>query len=265
MKNSLKARYFGDLHLEFTDHQPSVIESIGEDLVVLAGDISTGTLGIEWAKSAFLGRPVVYVLGNHEFFGQDWHALVPEARKACEGSNVHMLENDQIEIEGLRVLGCSLWTDFHCFGEAYAKAAEQAASDLMVDYKAIRNSRNADGMLLPKDTYLRCRASHDWLEAEIGRSDQPTLVVTHHTPSLATEHPSFRGEITGAAFYNRFDHLIRSPVRAWIHGHTHYSCEARVNGIPVVTNQSGYPREYRGTFAWDRVLQIDLASLAESQ
>lgn len=258
MKKQIVVRYFGDLHREFTGHQPSFLESIGEDFVVLAGDISTGTQGIEWAKQAFSDQRVFYVLGNHEYFGQDWNNFIDEARAACLESNVVLLENDWVEIDGLRVMGCSLWTDFNCFGDEHAAAAKKESSELMLDYKAVLNSRNADGLLLPKDTAARCQISHDWLENHLRSNEQPTLVVTHHAPSLATEHPEFKGRLTGAAFYNRFDHLIRSPVKAWIHGHTHYSCEALVNGIPVVTNQTGYPGEQRGGFDWGKTINIKL-------
>ena len=38
------------------------------DLVILAGDVNLGTKGIEWIKSTIKNIPVIYVLGNHEYY-----------------------------------------------------------------------------------------------------------------------------------------------------------------------------------------------------
>lgn len=51
-------------------HQESFIDLSFEsaDLVILAGDINLGTKGIEWIKSTITDVPVVYVLGNREYY-----------------------------------------------------------------------------------------------------------------------------------------------------------------------------------------------------
>ncbi len=35
------------------------------DILVLAGDIHTGTKGVEWIKERVRNIPVLYVMGNH--------------------------------------------------------------------------------------------------------------------------------------------------------------------------------------------------------
>lgn len=57
----MKIRYMSDLHFEFHDTPPDAVEPIGEDVVVLAGDVHNGVRGILWAQGAFAQRPVVYV------------------------------------------------------------------------------------------------------------------------------------------------------------------------------------------------------------
>ena len=254
----LRVRYFGDLHVEFTDNWPLRVRSIGEDLVVLAGDISNGIAGIHWAREAFSGRPVVYVLGNHEFYGYDFDALIDDARAESAGTNVHLLENNCFEFSGYRILGCTLWTDFRLFGESQALNATNTARERMYDYRVItRNGRR----LSIRDTTERCRHSKAWLADAIAASNRPAIVVTHHAPTYVTGNPYFGGgsvleRIGSAAFHNNFDAMIVPPVHAWIHGHTHYSVAERVNGIPVVTNQRGYPGEPVGDFSWQRILEI---------
>lgn len=250
----MKIRVLSDLHLEFTDYVPADLPSCGEDLVVLAGDIGVGTDGIKWAKLAIRDRPVVYVLGNHEFYQQDWDELLVEAHAVAAGSNVTVLENESIEIAGLRILGCSLWTDFLAMGRITASAAAAIAKEGMTDYRLIRRNRRRDA-LQPSHTMERCQQSRQWLEGEIASASGPLLVVTHHAPTLRTLNPEFLLQLSNAAFHNDFDHLIRPPVIACIHGHTHFSCREEVNGIPVISNQRGYPREGAG-FEWDFVINL---------
>lgn len=62
-------------HLEFGPFQPA---ATGADGVVLAGDVHTGKSGLRWITETFRDRPVIYVLGNHEFYGHDTPALTEE-------------------------------------------------------------------------------------------------------------------------------------------------------------------------------------------
>lgn len=61
----MRAQIISDLHQEFGFTDISFEEV---DLVILAGDINLGTKGIEWIKSTLSEVPVIYVLGNHEYY-----------------------------------------------------------------------------------------------------------------------------------------------------------------------------------------------------
>jgi predicted phosphodiesterase len=63
----LRIHLLSDLHLEFATMRYQSPEC---DVVVLAGDIATGVAGVMWAAETFKGVPVVYVAGNHEFYGK---------------------------------------------------------------------------------------------------------------------------------------------------------------------------------------------------
>ena len=105
----MRLQVFSDLHLEFGPFEPVLKKP---DVVVLAGDIHDGTAGVKWAKKSFRDCPVIYVLGNHEFYNHAMPDLIRELRREAKGSNVHVLENNAVEIGGFVFLGCSLWTDF---------------------------------------------------------------------------------------------------------------------------------------------------------
>lgn len=253
----MKIRYLSDLHLEFRAYLPNDLPPIGEDLVVLAGDIGANTRGIEWAIEAIPDRPVIYVLGNHEFYGEDFDELIELARKAAAGTQVHVIEQEEVRIQGLRILGCTLWTDFLCMGEEKRAKAESECWLMMSDFDLIRRS---DGnVLTPSGARQRCLQSRDWIDQQLSMDPiTPTLVVTHHGPTLANVHPGFRDEVTTGGFLNAFDDLIRAPVRAWIHGHHHWCGQQVVNGIPVLSNQRGYRNEHTGEFSWDRLFELVL-------
>ena len=67
----------------------------GFDAVVLAGDIQApGHRGVAWAAAepAFAGKPVFYVPGNHEYYGQVWAKELAAMRAAAQGTNVQVLD-----------------------------------------------------------------------------------------------------------------------------------------------------------------------------
>ena len=107
----MKLHVLSDLHFEFA---PFELPATDADVVVLAGDIDVGRRGLEVARAAG-GRPVVYVAGNHEYYGHSIPGLTGELVAATRGAGIHVLENEAVVIGGVRFLGCTLWTDFAAF------------------------------------------------------------------------------------------------------------------------------------------------------
>lgn len=80
-------------------------------MVVLAGDIHLKHHGINWVKEHF-DVPVIYVPGNHEYFGCEILSNNKKMKSLAKNSNVHVLINDSVEIDGVLFVGATLWTDF---------------------------------------------------------------------------------------------------------------------------------------------------------
>ena len=76
--------------------------------------------------------------GNHEFYHHDI-ALIDEL-KAQAPDHIHVLNDDQVVIDGVRFLGSILWTDFALFGEADRFFAMQQARQQMTDFSIIENN-----------------------------------------------------------------------------------------------------------------------------
>src|SRR4051812_19806534 len=105
----MRIRVVSDLHQEFglTD-----IAFDNADIVVLAGDINLGTKGIEWIKSTITDIPVIYVLGNHEYYKGSSPKTLNSIMALAADSNIHVLENKSVTIGDITFHGATLWTDF---------------------------------------------------------------------------------------------------------------------------------------------------------
>jgi len=227
----------GDLHLEFG---PTRIPTPDADVVVLAGDVHLGREGRKWIRNHFRDKPVVYVLGNHEFYRHSLPELTETLKRETDGSNIHVLENTAAKINGFTFLGCTLWTDFRSAPDP--EAAMRAAEEMMSDYSIVRNSIE-DRVLRARDTIRVHQESVAWLKDELAKGDPArTVVVTHHAPSHRSEAPYHANSPLNAAFTSNLDSLVeQSRVPLWVHGHTHYNVDYMIGSTRVLTNQRGYP------------------------
>jgi predicted phosphodiesterase len=237
----MRVHVFSDVHLEFGPFDPPKVEC---DAVVLAGDIDVGTRAVDWIRRQFAETPVVYVLGNHEYYHHAWPDLLNELRMRCAGTNIHLLESAAVDLCGFTFLGCTLWTDFALMGEERKAEARAEAAGRLADYHRIRFSPENRSLRSP-DTARWHEASRRWLEQALaGSNAEHTIVVTHHAPSGRAIPPFHAGELLNAAFASPLDEMVaRSGVPLWIYGHTHCSDHFRIGETHVVSNQRGYPRE----------------------
>jgi hypothetical protein len=93
----MKIQIISDLHQEFgyTD-----LSFDNADIVVLARRCKLRNKGIEWIKAKISGKPVIYVLGNHEYYKGSYPKTLHKIKEAAQDSNVFVLENSFADIEG---------------------------------------------------------------------------------------------------------------------------------------------------------------------
>ena len=230
----MKIQYASDLHTEFGSH-PFRKSDIRGDILVLAGDIAGKPKELNQYLHSLAGSvPILYVMGNHEFYGHDFALELSGYQKAVESQNgVHFLENRSVEIGGIRFLGCTLWTDF--LGGMHGKASEQGMNDF--EYITLKGDK-----LRWVDVAYRHRESLEWLRKELETPfSGPTVVITHHAPSNLSNPPQFAGSPISGAFYSNLDDLIEETQPAlWIHGHIHDSSDYMIGKTRVVCNPFGY-------------------------
>ena len=239
----MNIRPVSDLHLEFDDARarrrhgktPSFdIPLDGVDVLVLAGDLHNGTSILDrvrkWAKQV----PVIMVLGNHEFWGEDFYALIEEFR-SVDIPNFHFLENDSVVIAGVRFLGCTLWTDLKRADPLVCLDVEGGMNDYDLIWEGSRK-------LLPMTGVDRHLASRQWLESKLLGElfAGPTVVVTHHLPCSQVVHRQWRGDPLSFAYHSTDCDALIVKANCWIFGHQHNSVDEMVGGCRMVSNPRGY-------------------------
>ena len=236
----MKLNILSDLHLS---QGALTLPENDATLVILAGDVARPREAASWASR--LAKPVLYIAGNHEFYGGSIGETVAELKRLCAGTNVRVLDNDEIIVQGLRFLGTTLWTDFMLFGEGEKRvAATQEALRFMRDFSRIRVGAGLEALFTPADSAALFKMHTSWLEAKLAEPfSGPTVVITHHAPSSKSIHPRFADSLLNACFVSDAEHLIgQSRARLWIHGHTHDSFDYVLNGTRVVCNPRGYAK-----------------------
>ena len=225
----MRINYFSDIHLEFGKLEAPDNDA---DLIIAAGDIGICDQGVAWLKS--LGKPVIYVAGNHEFYTHEYREALLLIREQCQGSHVQFLENRRFIFGQVRFLGCTLWADLYAEGQEKT----DSLSESLNDFKKIR----FDGKALNADQYSEFyRRSKAWLESELAQPfSGKTVVVTHHAPSEWSwnEAPS---AVKKLAYCNDLKALMHQyEITAWFHGHTHCLLDYRIAGTRILCNPRGY-------------------------
>jgi len=245
----VKLHVVSDLHLE---HDPDWrLPPTDADVLVLAGDIAPGLRGM----GAFFkfGKPVLYVPGNHEYYGENMSGLVAAMRLYSKPAGITVLDNEEVVVDGVRFLGATLWTDFELYGKNRRDQAIAYADTHLNDYITIRNG--SGGWLTARQSAeLHVRAV-TWLAS---RLDEPfagtTVVITHHAPHPNSAHERHRDNLLNGAFVSDLTRLM-GKASLWIHGHTHDSFDYSVAGTRVLANPKGYGGE-NTSFRPDLVIEV---------
>ena len=233
----MRIHLLSDLHNEFSPFTPEVLDA---DVVILAGDIDVKTRGVEWAKKTFSG-PVLYVPGNHEFYGGHLSQTLEKMRLA-QDDRVPVLDRDEVIISGVRFLGATMWTDFAATGNP--PIASFSAQPAMNDFRQIRTENFR--RIRPTDLIVEAVKTRDWLRTKLAEPfEGQTVVITHHAPLLRSlQDNPYAGGHTDAAFANQWEDLMGGEhVALWVHGHSHNATDYDVAGTRVVCNPRGYPNE----------------------
>jgi predicted phosphohydrolase len=225
----LNFQIISDIHLEFGTLALSVEDT---DVLIAAGDIGVGLQGLKWLQK--LPCPVIYVTGNHEYWGTELHILNARLAESTRQGNVRYLENRTFVMDKVRFLGCTLWTD-------YNDADLSVMDEMYLRMNDFRYISNGSETLKPTDLAKLNIQSRQWLTNELSQSfDGRTVVVTHHAP-LMRSWPYDKDESLQYAYCNDLSAIMEEyDINVWVHGHVHEVLDYMAHGVRVVCNPRGY-------------------------
>ena len=235
----MKLHIASDLHLDQLEpHFPAhrVIDPAPEsDILILAGDIHQAGGAI--AAFADFGKPVIYVPGNHEYYGAQFWEARAAMHAAAEGSNVLLLDDGEVVVDGVRFLGSTMWTDYKLMPGVSQAAAMREADRHLGDKKITMVS---DVPFSARNALAKHKASRKWLAERLAKPfSGKTVVITHHGCSARSTSERFVGNELNGAFMSDLEQLV-VQADLWIHGHIHDSMDYDLDGTRVVANPRGY-------------------------
>lgn len=247
-----------DVHLECGPFEfPATMPDF--DVAVFAGDIGQPiSAAVSWMAEQerigpLRGRPVFYVPGNHEFYGSVMQHNLAKGMEAAELAKIELLSRRTIVIDGVRFIGCILWTDYRLYGTP--KPSMVYAGQTLNDHRSIRY-KEASGhfsRFMPWHAAAEHRLDLAFIRQELStHHNGPTVVITHHAPHPNSIEPRYQGSPLTPAFASDLSNVIDEfQPELWIHGHDHGSHDYRIGRTRLFANQAGYPnlhgdRENRG-------------------
>lgn len=245
-----------DLHVDASPWTPPAGPRV--DLAIVAGDVADGLCrrSIPWLREHIVprARETIYVPGNHDW----WRTRMPDelarARDDAAAAGIRLLDRGQrSHVDGIEIVGATLWTDYAVAGADHRAHAMRVAGDRqggMRDHRLIQ-TRDARGIPAPFRPPAAA-ALHVEHRAQIYRALQepatgPRIVVTHHAPHpRSLLHGEVR-EVIDAAYASDLSAILEGPGAPdlWIHGHIHRSVDYRVGRTRVIANARGHDTSHR--------------------
>ena len=250
----MKIRILSDLHLEI-GMTKQVYEELDEDVVVLAGDISSKIeLYQEYTKDITV--PIIAIPGNHEFYGHEFHSHLSKLREAGYLYNEIKLIDDVYFVCGTG------WSDFKLYGGLSADRHAFTAGQYINDFRHIRKKAN----VLGQDHFrtwkpVDCAREHDAytefldLAIDITRGKK-TVVVSHFLPLGQCISSKYEGSEVNAYFASDLSYYMHEFSGIWVHGHTHDSLDFKYGNMRILCNPHGYGNENAKEFNQDLIIEV---------
>ncbi|MBU7315643.1 metallophosphoesterase family protein [Paenibacillus oleatilyticus] len=193
---------------------------------------------------------IVIAAGNHDYYlvsksiknkykKNSFHRWAEMKRLLEPLPDVHILDGNSIEIDGIRFGGCGMWYDFQ-YGLQVLKADED---QIYAHWKTISN----DSALIEGRPRLV-----NWMFQEENRKLHQVLpdsdvIVTHVSPDW-THVPADRADQLATSFYyfdgsEYFGHIHH---KIWCFGHVHSRMDYTSHGCRFINASLGYPDKNNG-------------------
>jgi len=238
----MKILVVSDLHIDFhKDSGASLFDSLAPaDVLIIAGDLGEHLIvehGLRLACAKY--NKVIYVLGNHEYFGSDFKyvsCLMIGLEKTL--SNLRWLENKRIEIDGQGFIGGTLWFERTTHSDYF--------SDKMSDFAQIKNLNLA--------AYNKHEETKLFIKNNVKIGD---IIITHHLPSYKCVDEQYKMDAMNIYFASHMDKVVEdSGAKIWANGHTHSSYDFNIGQTRMLCNPFGYAHQPNPDFKENLIIEV---------
>jgi Icc-related predicted phosphoesterase len=262
----MRIQLVSDLHLEFSGVK--ITNTSNVDALILGGDITIAKKNNYqdfFASVSDQYKDIIYIAGNHEYYGGSWDNTIDVLREMVSPyPNIHFLEDQYVDIDQVRFVGSTLWTDMHKGDPATALVVEQSLND----YRVIFN-RGANRNLSANDTMQKHHDSMAFIKKTVEQDpDRTYVMVSHHCPTPASTHPDYAGARMNGGFASDLSSFIleHPQIKLWTCGHTHRAHWYYLGETLVACNPRGYDSvRQKENPRWTPNLIIDLDQMPNRQ
>ena len=246
----MKIAIYSDLHLEmfpFTDESLKC----NADVLVLAGDIiacihhdETMFETLKHLVSEWKDRPIIYVLGNHEYYSSlknDMNSVVKTFEEYTDKNipNMTVLENSTKVIDDVIFYGGTGWTDFNKGNYINMQEAQLRMNDFRMIFSEDQKKITPFDLKKMHDVFMKSlkKFNNDSKYNHLKR-----VLIMHHSPEFFQEGSRYVwNKITSAFSCTDFTENHVNNLKMIIHGHDHdHNRKNELWGCPIYTNQRGY-------------------------
>jgi predicted phosphodiesterase len=229
----MKLRLLSDIHQEFYEDK-LLYGNLGEDVLVLAGDINVGAERTLSALRQFANETenIIYVPGNHEYYGGTIAAFDDHIRRFTRNTSIHFLNPGSVKLGDVTFIGAALWTNFR--KDAVAKFA---CSRSINDFNRIKGFDTDQCSMLHTEHFK-------YIEEAYAKSQGKKIIVTHFLPAIECISAQYRGtDLLNYYFANDHgDYISTLTDTTWLFGHTHDNVDVHIGDTRCIANPYGYNR-----------------------
>ena len=233
----MKIRLISDVHHEFYEDK-NLYEPLGEDVLVIAGDLHSGKERVLASLKRFGERNerVIYVPGNHEYYGGSIPETDDYIRRNTRDSNITIINPGHTVVNGVAFIGAALWTNFR--KDAMAK---------MMCARNINDFRLIKGFDTDYCSMLHTEHIKYIKEAYAATSPLKKVIITHFLPAIECISVQYRGtDLINYYFANDYgDYISDLANTTWLFGHTHDNVDVVIGDTRCIANPYGYNHNSR--------------------
>jgi 3',5'-cyclic AMP phosphodiesterase CpdA len=263
----VRVAVLSDQHIDIAHNAWRNPPALDADMLVVVGDTANPmTKGLPWIAEMSRANVAhtIYVPGNHDFYcgiagsGEEdtfYQDQMSRGRILADSLGITLLQNDSVEIGGVRWVGATMWSDFSILprGMTVRDAMSQSQKgwyeggwrnyerDYHNDFRAIRcGGPGSKNRFTPSQMLTLHRESKAFFESVLTTPfDGDTVAITHMAPAQSVE-PGTHSWLYG---WSDLQHLMHGPLapKFWLHGHVHNSFDYMIGDTRIVCNPRGYP------------------------